>query len=89
MFSQVSVCPQEGGVHPRADTPLVRQPPPPSGRYASYWNAFLFFFKIILLPQKRVECDGNAREELQFSMHSKTIKTLHAYINRFFYSVKL
>ena len=45
MFSQVSVCPQ-GGVQPPSlwtDTP----PPPPSdgrcsGRYASYWSAFLF-----------------------------------------------
>ena len=66
-------CPQEGGVHPQADTtpqadnlwadPMGRHPPgqtPPwadtpqadtlpsdghcSGRYASYWNAFLFFF---------------------------------------------
>ena len=40
MFSQVFVCPQEGGVHPRADTP----PPADghcSGRYASCWNAFL------------------------------------------------
>ena len=65
MFSQVSLCPQGGGVHPLPrqkidtpwedihtprQTPLMGRPPPPlptadghcSGRYASYWNAFLF-----------------------------------------------
>ena len=54
MFSQVSVCPQEGGVHapsPGRQTPLPDRQTPPrqtpprdgyySGRYASYWNAFL------------------------------------------------
>ena len=46
------------GIHtPRADTlpgqthiPLGRHPPPPgghcSGRYASYWNAFLFYMRL-------------------------------------------
>ena len=51
MFSQVFVCPQ---VHGRRGggkfyNPPGRQTPPPtdshySGRYASYWNAFLFNF---------------------------------------------
>ena len=56
MFSQVSVCPQGGGVHPprrqplppRQDTPLASRHPPRdgycSGWYASYWDAFLFTF---------------------------------------------
>ena len=38
-------CPVHAGIHPRADTPLGRYPPPNghwSGRYASYWNAFLW-----------------------------------------------
>ena len=56
---------------PRADTPLARHPPPEdrhpspgrppadgycSGRYASYWNAFLFslFFRIVHLKLLKV-----------------------------------
>ena len=30
MFSQVSICPQGGGVHPQADTPPGRHSPPPT-----------------------------------------------------------
>ena len=48
MFSQVSVCPRGEGCTPscQADiTPPRQTRPPPdgycSGRYASYWNAFL------------------------------------------------
>ena len=74
MFSQVSVCPQGGGVHhpPRqADTPPAGRHPlgqtapsrwtTPSGRhplvadgycsgrYASYWNVFLFIWNSSVL----------------------------------------
>ena len=46
MFLQVSVCPQGGGVRPSRQTPPRQTPPNAdghcSGRYASYWNAFLF-----------------------------------------------
>ena len=51
MFSQVSVCPQGRGVSVR-ETPLDRDPPYTitNGRYASYWNVFLFVFSLELLP---------------------------------------
>ena len=42
MFSQVSVCPQGGGVHPPGQTPPDSSDGHYSGRYASYWNAFLY-----------------------------------------------
>ena len=72
MFSQVSVCPQLGGVAdtprqtppgqtPTGQTHLPRQTPPwadtppvitgirsTSGRYASNWNAFLFYLNFRL-----------------------------------------
>ena len=54
MFSQASVILFTGGVSQQAlgQTPRMQTPPPPdghcSGRYASYWNSFLFanVFKI-------------------------------------------
>ena len=42
------------GGHPPADTPLADPPPPAdghcSGRYASYWNAFLSVYKFTSQP---------------------------------------
>ena len=53
---------------PRADTPLPYTPPlidiPPSdghcsGRYASYWNAFLLFYVVFITARKRSLGQGN------------------------------
>ena len=47
MFSQLSVCPRGGGISVQGG--LCQGDPPPRtvacGRYASYWNAFLFICK--------------------------------------------
>ena len=45
IFSQASVCPQWGRGVPDRDHPIQRFPRTvKSGRYASYWNAFLLSF---------------------------------------------
>ena len=71
MFSQASIILFTGGVWqtpPRADTPLPRQTPPwedtpspadgyCSGRYASYWNAFLLTIVLVLQQVIAVVCE--------------------------------
>ena len=63
IFLHLSVILFTGGSgrHPREDTPLGRHPPgtppPPadghySGRYVSYWNAFLFFMQTFIFQQR-------------------------------------
>ena len=63
IFSQTSVCPRgvsasvHAGIYPESTHPPDQTPPPPreadlsirstSGRYASYWNAFLFTFIVL------------------------------------------
>ena len=56
MFLQVSVCSGGKVYTPQKNTPILGRPPPLdshcSGRYAYYWNAFLFF--LILPPATKL-----------------------------------
>ena len=54
MFSQASVCPQRGRVHLGCNPPPSEKRRSTGGRYASHWNAFLFYFTFIplLRPQR-------------------------------------
>ena len=63
MFSQASVILStgRGGVHPPWADTTPRQTPSPtqdshcSGRYASYWNAFMFSINLLSLIHEHVE----------------------------------
>ena len=45
--------------------PWTESPPPPRmvtrGRYASYWNAFLFYIKLQFLPAMNAQCITQCR----------------------------
>ena len=84
MFSQASVIlfTRGGGLYPNMHwgrhPPMARQPPPPSwdghcsGRYASYWNAFLF---LMLFRWERTGYQ-NTRAEPQGANHVRHEGTL-------------
>ena len=58
-LKRLSFCPGEGGARQTPTTPRPGRPPPTredghcSGRYASYWNAFLFFL-LLKLPTRKL-----------------------------------
>ena len=64
-YTCVSFCSQGARVHDQTHPPRTNYPPPPeaaesairstSGRYASYWNAFLWTYISPLIPDTRLK----------------------------------
>ena len=77
------ICIGEGGLHPWG----LGRPPPPigyygirstSGRYASYWNAFLCFGNIPPIPRLRCERNNTLYEIYHHNIGSENITTFIA-----------
>ena len=77
MFSQACVCPQGGCLLPggRVSQHTLRQTPPPPGRdghccgrYASYWNAFLFN-NLFAAVNQVFRCKSSSRRIAKARLH--------------------